>query len=451
MKTLWYDPMHCKHRILVEERASTDYYRSIGTPLLNHNSPMPRCLTVFQEFCTFRKQCNGIQYNSGRPRGPFVLHLGGAPRAGPARPACAPGAHGMPAEVKPRSIRAARAGRLEPRYGVYVATASNLRRSRHVALLYVDREFPSVQPSKPDALTDRQMAPVVGGLTPAQRWHLEVKGYVVVPGIVSSAHRAQLLSVIGEFRDALRQANPNGSGHGRVPNPRPNRVRRTSDGFQVVPPPASSGSTPARAGVAWVADEMPRGSSTVYTSLYGTQHADPAFEAYFEGENTVAIVEEILGQPRAPATLESTVAISRRTTAADPPLDQHPIEWHRGTGVESGTWTHAGLTHCSFVKALTVLQSGSDKASTGTLVVEGSHKVDVPTVELLALAKEGLRAEGTSELVTTVPMAVGDTCFFMETLLHAAPEEMSDSERIVIMGAWKPATMSHHPNLGGAF
>jgi hypothetical protein len=40
MKTLWYDPMHCEDRIRVEERASMDYYRSIGTPLLNHNSPI---------------------------------------------------------------------------------------------------------------------------------------------------------------------------------------------------------------------------------------------------------------------------------------------------------------------------------------------------------------------------------------------------------------------------
>lgn len=40
LKTLWYDPMHCEDRIRVEERASMDYYRSIGTPLLNHNSPI---------------------------------------------------------------------------------------------------------------------------------------------------------------------------------------------------------------------------------------------------------------------------------------------------------------------------------------------------------------------------------------------------------------------------
>ena len=110
-------------------------------------------------------------------------------------------------------------------------------------------------------------------LTPTQRWQLEVKGYVVVPGIVSDTHRSELLGA----------------------------------------------------------------------TLYGTHHADPAFEAYFEGERTVSIIEEMLGQPRAPATLES-----------------HKV------------------------------------------------KVDIPTAELLAMADGGL--DGTSsDLVTSVPMDVGDT------------------------------------------
>ena len=61
-------------------------------------------------------------------------------------------------------------------------------------------------------------------------------------------------------------------------------------------------------------------------------------------------------------------------------------------------------------------------SNAGTLCIEGSHKVPIPTAELLALAEGGLaRAEG-SELVKHVPMDVGDTMFFMETLIHAAPE-----------------------------
>ena len=82
------------------------------------------------------------------------------------------------------------------------------------------------------------------------------------------------------------------------------------------------------------------------------------------------------------------------------------------------------------------------------MIIEGSHKVPIPTAELLALAEGGLAGAEGSELVKHVPMDVGDTMFFMvgqrilvlaerkclvvvkrirvlgpqETLIHAAPE-----------------------------
>ena len=61
-------------------------------------------------------------------------------------------------------------------------------------------------------------------------------------------------------------------------------------------------------------------------------------------------------------------------------------------------------------------------SNAGTLTIEGSHKVPIPTAELLALAEGGLAGSEGSELVKHVPMDVGDTMFFMETLIHAAPE-----------------------------
>ena len=61
-------------------------------------------------------------------------------------------------------------------------------------------------------------------------------------------------------------------------------------------------------------------------------------------------------------------------------------------------------------------------SNAGTLCIEGSHKVPIPTAELLALAEGGLAGSEGSELVKHVPMDVGDTMFFMETLIHAAPE-----------------------------
>ena len=107
------------------------------------------------------------------------------------------------------------------------------------------------------------------------------------------------------------------------------------------------------------------------------------------------------------------MACSRRPDPSEPSLAEHPIEWHRGTGVECGTWTNGGLTHCSFVKALTVLRAPEDDSNAGTVIIEGSHKVPIPTAELLALAEGGLAGAEGSELVKHVPMDVGDTMFFM--------------------------------------
>ena len=99
------------------------------------------------------------------------------------------------------------------------------------------------------------------------------------------------------------------------------------------------------------------------------------------------------------------------------------------------------------MKALTLLEDGGGGG--GTLVVEGSHKVAVPTTDLLALAQGGAGLGGTSALVRNVLMGVGDTMFFFESLLHAAPPQEGGGERIAIMGAWKPDGMALHPNLGG--
>jgi hypothetical protein len=64
-------------------------------------------------------------------------------------------------------------------------------------------------------------------LTPAQRWQLEVLGYVVLENHLPAAHVAELLKQISEFRSALQHANPNGEGHGAA---RPVRVRRLGAG-----------------------------------------------------------------------------------------------------------------------------------------------------------------------------------------------------------------------------
>jgi hypothetical protein len=62
----------------------------------------------------------------------------------------------------------------------------------------------------------------------------------------------------------------------------------------------------------------------------------------------------------------------------NPALADHPIEYHRGVSVGVGTSTDSGLTHSTFVKACTVL-TGEE----GSSVIVGSHKVAVPSVEIV--------------------------------------------------------------------
>ena len=95
---------------------------------------------------------------------------------------------------------------------------------------------------------------------------------VVRKGALSPPAVAELLGVIGEFRAALKQANPGQEG---MSGRRVNRIKRAGDGFEAVPPvPEGQRSS----GVAWVADRMPRGQNCAYTSFYGTRGADPAFD-----------------------------------------------------------------------------------------------------------------------------------------------------------------------------
>jgi hypothetical protein len=121
----------------------------------------------------------------------------------------------------------------------------------------------------------------------------------------------------------------------------------------------------------------------------------------------------------------------------DPALAEHPIEYHRGVSVGVGTSTDNGLTHSTFVKAFTVL-TGEE----GSSVIVGSHKVALPSVEIVEVARRG------SPLAITVPVRAGETCFFMESLLHGAPPASPGMDRVVIAAAYCPAAMAHHPNHG---
>ena len=100
--------------------------------------------------------------------------------------------------------------------------------------------------------------------------------------------------------------------------------------------------------------------------------------------------------------------------------------FHRGTDVPYAGHTHDGLFHCNFVKTLTNLTDlGPD--DDGTAVIAGSHKIDAPANELIALAEED------RSLVHQVVAPAGSTLLFCETLAHATGPIRCDRERIIII------------------
>lgn len=91
-----------------------------------------------------------------------------------------------------------------------------------------------------------------------------------------------------------------------------------------------------------------------------------------------------------------------------------------------GGHTKQGLFHCSFVKTLTNLtELGPDDG--GTVVVAGSHKLDLPVEEMVACAYAD------PSLIHLVVAPAGSTLLFAETLVHATGRIRSERERAIIV------------------
>eukprot|EP01047_Picozoa_sp_COSAG01_P022311 COSAG01_NODE_1320_length_10740_cov_34.039094_1_plen_160_part_00 len=70
--------------------------------------------------------------------------------------------------------------------------------------------------------------------------------------------------------------------------------------------------------------------------------------------------------------------------------------------------------------------TGQDEADGGTVLIKGSHKLDVPTEELAAVAAAH------PEMVHTVVAPAGSTLVFGETTIHATGRNSRGRQRIVL-------------------
>ena len=223
-------------------------------------------------------------------------------------------------------------------------------------------------------------------LPPAQRYHLEVYGYVVLENALSGDEVGRLKEALYRLfadLDALEDRGPNGP-----------RVRG-----------------------AFLGADKP-----CHRFAVNIWESDPAITAYATHPYMVSLAEELMGGEA--RIVEMNAHINSRDP--DNTWEENLTGFHRGTDVPYAGHTHDGLFHCNFVKTLTNLTDlGPDDG--GTAVIAGSHKIDAPANELIALAEED------RSLVHQVVAPAGSTLLFCETLAHATGPIRCDRERIIII------------------
>ncbi|MCX5659904.1 MAG: phytanoyl-CoA dioxygenase family protein [Planctomycetota bacterium] len=229
-------------------------------------------------------------------------------------------------------------------------------------------------------------------LTPAQRYHFDLHGYVVVPGVLSADEVGTMLDALRRLRAKLLElGDPTGKG------PRVNQ--------------------------AYLLDNRPH-----HRFMANIIEADPVVTAYATHPRLVAMCEEVMGCEA------RIVEMNAHLNSRDPEWSKDPVPkfgFHRGTDIPFGTHSMNGLFHCSFVKTLTNLtELGPDDG--GTVVVAGSHKIDVPEADLVACAYED------RSLIHQVVAPAGSTLLFPETLIHATGQIRSDRERCIIITGYGP-------------
>jgi hypothetical protein len=227
-------------------------------------------------------------------------------------------------------------------------------------------------------------------LTPAQRYHLDAYGYVIVQNTLTTDE-------VGRLLEAMY------------------RLKRD---FLATPDPATAVVRNCR-----LSTFKPH-----HLHFAHLLETDPTIFDYLTHPRLVGMAEELVGGS---VRLEESEGI---INSRPPDYDaKAPVRYgfHTGTRPEFGTYTENGLFHCNFVKTLTNLTDlGPDDG--GTVVIAGSHKIKAPQQAIIACAYED------PSLIHQVIAPAGSTLLFAESLIHATGQLRSDKERVIIIGGYTP-------------
>ena len=232
---------------------------------------------------------------------------------------------------------------------------------------------------------DHELQRPFPALTPAQRLHFEVFGYVVVPDVLSADECETINLALHEVERTLRE---------------PHYAERRQHHQ-----PFSDKSLPH------------------HSFMGGLLEAAPVLTAFATHPRLIGLAEEVIGG--AARLVEYNAHINSR----DPDLDlSQPPNYglHTGIDVPFGGHTENGLFHCNFVKTLTTLVDLGPEDG-GTVAVAGSHKIAAPQQDIIAAA------QADPSLIHQFIAPAGSTLLFSETTIHGTGQLRSDQERAIII------------------
>jgi hypothetical protein len=233
-------------------------------------------------------------------------------------------------------------------------------------------------------------------LTPAQRFHFDAYGYVVLERVLSS-------NEVEAMREALYRLRAD--------------RERVAKGIYVNHESDFS---------------IHLGNVVVY---------DPALTHYAVHPKLIPLVEEVVGG--SVRLEESEAIINRRDPNADVASLRDkgivPLGFHTGTRHGWGTYLEREKFHCLFVKTLAYL-TDVGPGDGGTAVIPGSHRMGWVQDEMIQAAMSD-----PSRLIRQVEAPAGSVILFAESLIHSTTAIYSDNERVICVSGYTPPMLREWP------
>ncbi|MDX1932948.1 MAG: phytanoyl-CoA dioxygenase family protein [Capsulimonadales bacterium] len=233
-------------------------------------------------------------------------------------------------------------------------------------------------------------------LTPAQRFHFDVYGYVLLESILPSDEVAAMKEALYRMR-----SDPNKAARGIYLNHEQDH-------------------------------SIHMGNLVAY---------DPSLTRFAAHPLLLPLVRDVVGGE---VRLEETEAIiNRRDPKSDTDglreRDIVPLGFHTGTRHGWGTYQEQDRFHCLFVKTLAYL-TDVGPGDGGTAVIPGSHKMAWRQNEMIEAAFEDPK-----HLIRQVQGPAGSVLLFAESLIHSTTAVWSDRERVICVAGYTPPMLREWP------